>query len=119
MNPEREESPHAVLEEHDIAFDPSTTHLDLTKAEKRRTTALMMAIQAYKDFIIKDAAYLVEMHNEARRNSAVKIQPATIDAIVEAAIKFDMFIAGEVRIVQEDDEPTTGGHQTEEQATAT
>jgi len=85
----------SVLEESGTAFDPTSQHLDLTKEEKRRTTALMMAIQAYKELIIKEAAYLKEMADLARRDEAPKLQPATIDAMVVAAIKFDNFIAGQ------------------------
>ena len=83
-----------VLEDAGVAFDPQTQHLDLSKEEKRRTTALMMAIQAYRELIIKDAAYLREASDLARRNEGPKIQPATIDAMIVAAMKFDRFIAG-------------------------
>jgi hypothetical protein len=89
-------SPHAVLEEAGVAFDPTTQHLDLSKDEKRRTTALLMAINAYQHLIIKEAAYLKEAADLARRDEGPKLQPATIDAMVEAAIKFDMFIEGQL-----------------------
>lgn len=108
-------SPHAVLENAGVGFDPATQHLDLSKEEKRRTTALMMAIQAYQNLIIKDADYLREAHNQARANNGPAIRPATMDAMVEAAIKFDMFIAGQVTL-NKPDEATTGGGQTEEVA---
>lgn len=101
----------SVLEEHDVAFDAVRMHLDLTKAENRRTTALMMAIQGYKELIIKDAEYLKEVRDMSRRDEGPKIQPATIDAIVEAAIKFDMFIAGQF---SQPTGVTRGGAQTEE-----
>jgi hypothetical protein len=107
-----ENTPGEILEDAGIAFDPSTQHLDLSKEEKRRTTALMMAIQAYRDLIIKDADYLREVSNQARANNGPAIQPATMDAMVEAAIKFDMFIAGKFDHVQPDD-LTYGGAQTE------
>lgn len=107
----KEESPHAVLEEANVAFDPSTQHLDLSKEEKRRTTALMMAIQAYQNLIIKDAAYLREAADLARRGDGPAIHPATIDAMIEAAMKFDIFIAG--RLAEEAGEITRGGSQTE------
>src|SRR6185369_15298750 len=84
----------AVLDENDIAYDPTQMTMDLTEAEKRRTTALMLAIQAYEKLIIKDAEYLKEMHNEARREGGPIIQPATMNAMVEAAINFDAFISG-------------------------
>lgn len=84
----------SVLEQTDTAFDPTTQALQLTKEEKRRTTALMMAIQAYNHLIIKEAAYLHEAAILAKTKEGPKLQPATIDAIVEAAIKFDVFIQG-------------------------
>jgi hypothetical protein len=105
-------SPHAILEESGTAFDPSTQHLDLSKEEKRRTTALMMAINAYQHLIIKDADYLREAHTQARANNGPAIRPATMDAMVEAAIKFDMFIAGQITLGPAK-EPTLGGEQTE------
>ena len=83
-----------ILEDAEIAFDPTRMHLDLSKAEKRRTTALMMAIQAYNNIIIKDAEYLREAHSLARSNGTT-IRPATMDAMVEAAIQFDAFISGQ------------------------
>lgn len=84
----------SVLDENDVAYDPGRMTVDLTKEQKRRTTALMMAIQAYDKLIIKDA----EMYNAISRDTsrgAPVIQPATMSAIVEAAIQFDAFIAGE------------------------
>jgi len=101
----------SVLEETDTAYDPTRMHLDLTKAEKRRTTALMMAIQAYQHLIIKDAEYLRTVADLARRDEGPKIKPATMDAMVEAAIKFDMFIDG--KFVNVGNEPTRGGAQAE------
>lgn len=103
----------SVLEDTGVAFDPSTAHLELTKEEKRRTTALMLAVQAYKELIIKDADYLREVADQNRRNDGPAIKPATIDGMVEAAWKFDLFISG--RMV-ETEEPTRGGMQTEAQA---
>lgn len=85
----------SVLEEHDIAFDPTKATLDLTKAEKRRTTALMMAIHAYNNLIIKDAEMYIAISRDAGREGGPVIRPATMNAIVEAAINFDAFIAGE------------------------
>ena len=92
----KEDSPHAIVESAGVAFDPTTQHLDLSKDEKRRTTALMMAIQAYENLIIKDAEYLKEMHSEARRENGPTIRPATMDAMVDAAIQFDAFISGKL-----------------------
>ncbi len=84
----------SVLEESGVAFDPTAQQVDLTKEEKRRTTALMLAIQGYKELIIKDADYLREAYSAERRGDGPKIQPATINAMVDAAIRFDFFIAG-------------------------
>lgn len=102
----------SVLDETGTAYDPARMTLDLNKDEKRRTTALMLAIQGYSELIIKDAAYLREMHDEARRNTeAPKLRAATIDAMVEAAWKFDLFIAGKLQ--GQSTEATSGGTQTE------
>ena len=96
VNPDTGEEHEGIpgLEEAGVAFDPTTQHLDLSKDEKRRTTALMLAIQGYKELIIKDADYLREAHAQARSSDGPKIQPATINAMVDAAIRFDFFIAG-------------------------
>jgi hypothetical protein len=96
----------SVLEEQNIAFDPTQQTLDLTKAEKRRMTALMLAIQAYDKLIIKDA----EMYNaiareNARQHDGPVIQPATMNAMVEAAMQFDAFIAGKFEEVAEEPTP--------------
>ena len=53
----------------------------------------MMAIQAYQNLIIKDADYLREATNSARNAAGPQIQPATMNAMVEAAIQFEFFIA--------------------------
>lgn len=105
MDGDSEESKHVILEDAGVAFDPTTTHMDLSKEEKRRTTALMMAIQAYKNLLITDAAYLREVADIARRDEGPKIQPATIDGMVVAAIKFDKFIAGDVAPPLQPDDP--------------
>lgn len=85
----------SIVEEASVAFDPTTQHMDLTKNEKRRTTALMLAIQAYKNLLIPDAAYLKEASDLARRGEGPKIKAGTIDGVVIAAIKFDRFIGGD------------------------
>lgn len=113
---EKAESPHAILEETGVAFDPSAQHLDLSKEEKRRTTALMLAINAYQNLIIKDADYLREMYAESRRENGPTIKPATMDAMVDAAIKFDAFISGEF---EKPDSETRGGAQSEATPEAT
>ncbi len=107
------ESDLSVVEEAGVAFDPTTQHLDLSKEEKRRTTALMLAIQAYRELIIKEADYLKEAANLARHGDGPSLKPATIDAMVTAALKFDHFIAGGTTAVNE---PADGNVQTEAQA---
>lgn len=83
-----------AIEEAGIGFDPTRQHLDLSKEEKRRTTSLLLAIQAYDKLIIKDAEMYIAISRDAGREDGPKIRPATIDAIVEASIKFDLFISG-------------------------
>lgn len=94
---EIKESPHAIIEEAGLGFDPGSQHLDLSKEEKRRTTALLMAIQAYRELIIKDADMLRAVADESRRGEGPKIQPATMEAMVNAAIRFDDFISGKLQ----------------------
>lgn len=97
------DSPHRAIEEFGIGFDPSTQHVDLSQAEKRRTTALLMAIQAYSHLIIKDAEMYIAMRREQGIDpSAPKIQPATVQAMVAAAIQFDDFISGKLQEVGEE-----------------
>lgn len=101
------ESEHAVLEEAGVAFDPTTQHVDLSKEEKRRTTALLMAIQAYDHLIIKDAEmYLAIKREEGRGNDdGPIIRPATIDAMVVAAMQFDDFISGKLEQFKNEQAP--------------
>jgi len=88
-------APLKVIQDAGIAYDPTTQHLDLSKDEKRRTTALMLAIQAYQHLIIKDAAmYEAIARDDRTRAGGPTIQPATMDAMVDAAIQFDLFISG-------------------------
>jgi len=91
----------SVLDKQDVAYDPTQMTVDLTKAEKRRTTALMLAIQAYQNLIIKDAEMYRAISTEAMRNNGPVIQPATMSAMVEAAIEFDHFISGRFDIDKE------------------
>lgn len=95
------DSPHAVLEETDTAYDPTTQYVDLSKEEKRRTTALLMAIQAYNNIIIKDAEYYIAVKRDERNDNGPMIQPATMHAMVEAAMQFDAFIAGKYELLGE------------------
>lgn len=91
---QKEASPHHGIEEAGLGFDPTTQHLDLTKEEKRRTTALMMAIQAYEHLIIKDAEMYAAISREQGKDEPPRIKPATVDGMVLAALQFDAFISG-------------------------
>lgn len=93
------ETEHDVLEEAGLGFNPSTQHVDLSKEEKRRTTALLMAIQAYDNLIIKDAEMYIAISRDQGRNDGGDgpiIRPATMNAMVEAAVQFDDFISGKL-----------------------
>lgn len=98
-------SDHQIVEEAGVAFDPTTQHLDLTKKEKLKTTALMLAIQAYSQLIIKDAEYLREAHNQSRSSDdeGLKIRPATIDEMAKAAEKFYAFISDDEYSLSDDE----------------
>ena len=87
----------SILETSGTAFDPTKVHLDLTKEEKRRTTALLLAIQAYQGIIIKDAEMYEAVSREKARTTEPPIKPATMTAMVEAALDFDDFISGELQ----------------------
>lgn len=101
----KNESEHAVLEEAGVGFDPTTQHMDLSKEEKRRTTALLMAIQAYNNLIIKDAEMYIAVSRDAGRDDGPTIRPATMDAMVLAAMQFDDFISGKMERPNGDDGP--------------
>lgn len=89
------ESELAMLEDNGIAFDPTTQHIDLSKDEKLRVTALFMAINAYQHLIIKDADLYVAICREQGRNTeGPLIRPATINEMVVAAMQFEDFISG-------------------------
>ncbi len=93
----------SILDETGVAYDPAKMTVDLTKAEKRRTTALMLAINAYANFIIKDAEMYRAISADAGRGSIPAIKPATMDAIIDAALRFDAFIAGKFELAEEED----------------
>lgn len=84
----------SVLKEANVAFDPTTQHLDLNKDEKRRVTAIMLAITAYRDLIIKDAEYLRTAADLAERGKGPALRPATIEGILDTAVCFDALIEG-------------------------
>jgi hypothetical protein len=102
----KKDSPLRAIEEAGTAYDPTTQMLDLTKDEKRRTTALLMAINAYQHLIIRDADYLREAHAQARQDG-VTIRPATMEAIVDAAMAFDLFISGQLSGKTSEDETSS------------
>lgn len=98
----------SVVEDAGIAFDPTAQHLSLSKEEKRRTTALMLAIKYHADTIVQDA----DMYRELVRNQA-HLTPTTCAKVVGIAAQFDQFIAGQLPVA---DEPAPGGsHQSDEQ----
>jgi hypothetical protein len=100
---------HTSLPElNEVAFDPTKAPLDLTKDEKRRTTSLLLAIQAYDKLIIKDAEMYIAISRDTGRDPEMKIRPATINAIVEAAMNFDLFIRGAFEREVSDKSPLTG-----------
>lgn len=95
--PQGEVGDMSAIEEAGMGFDPTKVHLDLTKEEKRRTTALLLAIQAYDKLIIKDAEMYEAITRDNKRDGAT-IRPATMDAMVSAALNFDDFISGKLQI---------------------
>lgn len=69
------------------AYNVLDQQLDLTHHEKRRTTALMMAINYYLNSVIKDAA----MYDALRRDGR-KLATMNVAACVEVAVQFECFI---------------------------
>jgi len=96
-----------TLQDAGLAFDPNQQAMDLTKDEKRRTTALFMAIHAYNNLIIKDAEMYNAVARDRDRGTGPRISEATMDAMVEAAVQFDDFISGRLqqRLASSEDEP--------------
>lgn len=86
--------PLSVLEQVGMAFDPGTQDLGLTKEEKRRATALLMAITAYDGLIVKNAEAYIAISKDRGIKDGPKIDQSTIDAIVAAATRFEVFIKG-------------------------
>lgn len=84
-----QEGQHAILEETDTAFDPASQHLTLSKDEKRRTTALLMAIQYHSQTIVKDAAMYRELVHDNKH-----LSPSVCEKVIEIAFQFDAFISG-------------------------
>jgi hypothetical protein len=59
----------------------------------------MLAINAYDHLIIKDAEMYNAISRDADRKGGPVIRPATMIAMVEAAIQFDAFISGALQAV--------------------
>lgn len=72
-----------------MMYDPGEQHLDLTKAEKLRTTALLMAINYVRETICHDA----EMYRALRQDNK-ELVPATVPWILQCSVDFEMFLLG-------------------------
>lgn len=70
-------------------FDPGEQHLDLTKAEKLRTTALLMAINYVRETICNDAELYRAMRQDGKTFTA-----ATVPMIVQCSVEFEDFLLG-------------------------
>lgn len=95
LSPESQQALQGLAQEG-IMFNPANQTIDLSKDEKRRVTALFLAINAYEKLIIKDAEMYREISKDAGRLGSPVIQPATMNAMVDAAIQFDDFISGRI-----------------------
>lgn len=93
-------------EEIQGAFDAAAEPLDMSKGEKMRTTALMLAIKYYTDTICKDA----DMYNAiVMRNGTMR--PATSLGVINAALQFENFLLGKATNVEFEDEDAGGGRK--------
>lgn len=72
-----------------IMFPPDDMPLDLTKAEKIRSTALIMAIQYVEKTICNDA----QMYQELRRDGK-ELVSATTPHVIRSAVQFEQFLLG-------------------------
>jgi hypothetical protein len=112
------EGDHAMAEAIGDVTDIRDLKLDLDKAEKIRTVALMMGIRYYTETIIKDAGYLDRMiryeDDCKRRNDPdtppIHLRPATVAGVISAAHEFEQFLLGKSSIVQS---ITVGGEKIE------
>lgn len=80
---------HEGAELDAVMFDPGEQHLDLTKAEKLRTTALLMAINYVRETICNDA----EMYR-ALRQDGKELVPASVPWVLQCSIDFELFLLG-------------------------
>lgn len=65
--------------------------LDLTKDEKLRTTALIMAIRYHVETIVKDGV----LYQAMRMDPETHLKPTTSMAVVDIARQFARFLSGE------------------------
>lgn len=70
-------------------YDPGEQHLDLTKAEKLRTTALLMAINYVRETICSDAELYRAMRQDGKQFIA-----ASVPWIVGCSVDFEDFLLG-------------------------
>lgn len=97
-----DEISESMAEDFDQVLDVRDMKLDLTKDEKLRTAALMMAIRYHTETIIKDAAYLqlmMQREKEAKFSNdpdmeMIHLRPSTVTAVVHIAREFENFLLG-------------------------
>jgi len=76
-------------------FDPADEGLMLNRAEKLRSTALLLAIKYYSDTIVKDGA----LYNALKLDN-VQLQPTSYERVVDIAIEFAIFLGTGLTPVQ-------------------
>ncbi len=82
-----------------VGFDPEHMGLDLTKEEKVRTTALMLAINYHVDTIIRETGML-----RYQTDRGMEVTPTTARRVVEIADTFAAWItSGKLEVVHERD----------------
>lgn len=83
-------------------YDPTLEPLDLTRDEKRRTTAIMLALSYYEKTIIHDS----KMYKAIMKEAPDTVVPAHEDRVIEIAMKFNHFLeTGKGLHFVEDDDP--------------
>jgi len=98
-----DEISQSMADDFDQILDVRDMKLDLTKDEKLRTAALMMAIRYHTETIIKDAAYLqlmMQREKEAKFSNdpdieMIHLRPSTVTAVVHIAREFELFLTGQ------------------------
>lgn len=82
-------------------FDPMNQTMEMSKDEKRRMGALVLAIKYHVDTIVQDAGMY-----KALVKSGAHLKPTHVMQVVEIAVAFDAFILdGGVVTVREVPEP--------------